>query len=83
MLKIYCKIVWRNRVKGKAHSFINIAGLSIGRTVALVIALWIRHELSFDKYHQHYNRIAQVMQPQDFSGNIHTDKLPRPEKTIH
>ena len=80
MLKIYFKIARRSLIKGKVHSsFINIAGLSIGMAVALVIALWIGDELSFDKYHQHYNRIAQVMQHQDFSGSIHTDKaIPYP-----
>lgn len=47
--------------------------------VVLVIALWIGDELSFDKYHQPYNRIAQVMQHQNSSGNIHTDKaIPYP-----
>lgn len=47
--------------------------------VALVIALWISDEQSFDKYHQHYDRIDQVMQHQDFSGDIHTDKaMPYP-----
>jgi len=64
MIKNYLKIAWRNLVKNKTHSFINIAGLSVGMAVAMLIGLWIWDELSFDKYHQNYDRIVQVMQHQ-------------------
>jgi ABC-type antimicrobial peptide transport system permease subunit len=62
MIKNYLKTCFRNLVKNKAHSFINIAGLSIGMAVAILIGLWIWDEVSFDKYHKNYDRIAQVMQ---------------------
>jgi len=61
MIKNYFKIAWRNLVKNKSQSFINITGLSVGMAVALLIGLWIYDELSFNKYHQHYDRIGQVM----------------------
>jgi putative ABC transport system permease protein len=60
MIKNYLKIVWRNLIKNKASSFINIGGLAVGMAVAILIGLWIWDELSFDKYHKNYDRIAQV-----------------------
>ena len=61
MFKNYFKTAWRNLLKNKAHSFINISGLSIGMAVAILIGLWIWDELSFNKYHRNYSRIAQIM----------------------
>jgi putative ABC transport system permease protein len=72
MIKNYLKIAWRNLLKNKAHSFINITGLSIGMSVAMLIGLWIWDELSFDKYHQNYDRIAQVMQQRTNNGTVNT-----------
>jgi putative ABC transport system permease protein len=61
MLKNYFKIAWRNLVKNRASSVINIGGLSIGVSVAMLVGLWIYDEMSFNRYHANYNRIAQVM----------------------
>ncbi len=74
MFKSYLKIAWRNLLKNKASSFINIGGLAVGITVSLLIVIWVADELAFNKYHQQYDRIAQVMQNQRFSGDVHTDK---------
>src|SRR5882724_1180999 len=70
----YFRIAFRNLVKNKVHSIINIVGLSVGMAVAMLIGLWIWDELSFNKYHQHYDRIAQVMQSQTFNGEKGTGK---------
>ncbi len=72
MLKNYLKIAWRNLEKNKASSFINVSGLAVGMTVAILISLWIYDELKFDKYHQNYSRIAQVMQNQTYNGKVGT-----------
>ncbi len=72
MIKNYFKIAWRNLIKNKTASFINIGGLSVGMAVAMLIGLWIWDELSFDKYHQNYDRIAQVMQKKTFNGTVNT-----------
>lgn len=61
MFKNYFKTAWRNLVKNRISSLINISGLAAGMAVAMLIGLWIYDELSFNKYHQHYERIAQVM----------------------
>ncbi|MEP6948611.1 MAG: ABC transporter permease [Ginsengibacter sp.] len=73
MYKNYLKIAWRNLLKNKTSSFINISGLAVGMAVAILIGLWIFDELSFDKYHKNYDRIAQVMQNQTLNGQIITD----------
>lgn len=72
MIKNYFKIAWRNLLKNKKSSFINIGGLAIGMAVAVLIGLWIWDELSFNKYHSNYGRAAQVMQHQTINGEINT-----------
>jgi len=62
MLLNYFKTGWRNLVKNKGYSFINIGGLSAGLAVTILIALWIGDELSFDKNFQNYSRLGQVWQ---------------------
>lgn len=74
MLKNYLKIAWRYLLKNKAHSFINIAGLSAGMAVAMLIALWIRDEWNFDRVHTHYNSIAQVLQQRRINGRVETSE---------
>src|SRR6478736_2235927 len=60
MIKNYFKIAWRNLVRNKIYSFINIGGLAIGMAVAMLIGLWVYDEVTFDKYHKNYDTIAQV-----------------------
>ena len=74
MFRNYLKTILRNLRKNKAHSFINIAGLSVGLAVAMLIGLWIWDEWQFDKYHKNYDHIAQVMQNETFSGKVTTGK---------
>lgn len=68
MFKNYLKIALRNLLRNKVFSFINIVGLSVGMAVAMLIGLWIWDEMSYDSYHERYDRIAQVMQHQTFNG---------------
>ena len=72
MIKNYFKIAWRNLVKSKGYSAINIGGLAVGMAVAMLIGLWVYDEFSFNKYHQNYDRIARVMQRVNFNGKIET-----------
>ncbi len=48
MYKNYFKIGWRNLIKNKGYSLINIGGLALGMAVAMVIGLWVFDELSFN-----------------------------------
>jgi len=61
MIKNYFKIAWRNLLKNKVYSFINITGLAAGMAVALLIGLWVWDEISYDHYHKKHGSIAQVM----------------------
>ncbi len=55
-------MTFRNLRRNKVYSLLNITGLSVGMAVAIIIALWVWDELSFDKYHQNYERIVMVKQ---------------------
>ncbi|MVM33804.1 FtsX-like permease family protein [Spirosoma sp. HMF4905] len=72
MLRNYLKIAFRNLVRNKVYSFINIGGLAVGMAIAMLIGLWIYDELSFDKYHKNYDRIATVMQHYNVNGETVT-----------
>ena len=72
MIKNYFKLAWRNLVKSKGYSAINIGGLAVGMAVAMLIGLWVYDELSFNKYHKNYDRIAQVTQHANFNGKWET-----------
>lgn len=79
MIKNYFKTAWRNLIKNKAHSFINIVGLSVGMAVAILIGLWIWDELSFDKVAKNYDHIAQVKQNVTNNGEVQTwESVPYP-----
>lgn len=60
MIKNYLKIAWRNLVKNRVFSFINIFGLSVGLTCCILISLYIYHEISYDKYHKNGDRIFRL-----------------------
>jgi len=72
MIKNYLKIAWRNLLKSKASSVINIGGLAVGMAVAMLIGLWMYSELSFDKNIPNHDRIAQVMQNQWINNETDT-----------
>ncbi|MDN3655937.1 ABC transporter permease [Ferruginibacter paludis] len=72
MIKNYFKIAWRNLINSKGYSAINIGGLAVGMAVAMMIGLWIYDEINYDKYHKNYDRIARVMQNQNFNGEVST-----------
>ena len=61
MFKSYFKIAWRNLLKNKVYSTINILGLAAGMAVAMLIALWIWDEITYDRYHTHHEQLAQIM----------------------
>ncbi|HLZ86079.1 MAG TPA: ABC transporter permease [Puia sp.] len=65
MIKNYLKIAWRNLIKSKVFSFINIFGLTIGITVCGMIFLFIMNEFSFDNFHKNGEDIYRVMRSFD------------------
>jgi len=73
MIKNYFKIAWRNLLRYKGFSFINILGLAIGLTCCVLVALFILDEWSYDKFHNDRGRIFRVVK--DFVNDDGT-KLP-------
>src|SRR6186997_433979 len=74
MIKNYLKIAWRNIIKNKISSFINIGGLTVGMAVAILIGLWIYDELSFNKSHQNYSSIVRIMERVTVNGEVKTGR---------
>ena len=67
MFKNYFKIAWRNIVRGKGFSALNIFGLATGMAVALIIGLWVYNQYSYDKFLAGYKQLYQVRR--NFYGN--------------
>lgn len=61
MFKNYLKIAWRNLIKSKVYSVINVLGLAAGMTVAMLIGLWIWDEVTFDQSFANHKQLAQIM----------------------
>lgn len=70
MLKNFFKIAWRNMLRNKGFSFINIAGLSIGMASAILIILWIQNEVSYDQFHSKKDRIYEAWNKATFDGRL-------------
>jgi putative ABC transport system permease protein len=75
MLKNYLKIAYRNLIKHKFYSLINIFGLSLGIACCLLIISYIGNELSYDRYHKNADNIFRIVSKNTFSGN--TNELAR------
>ena len=61
MIRNFFKIAWRNVLRNKAYSLINVLGLSLGLASAMLIILFTRDEISFDKFHEHGDRIYRIV----------------------
>ena len=70
MLKNYFKTAWRNLVRNKAFSFINIAGLALGLTCSLLIMLWVRDERKIDNFHVNGKQLYQVYERNHYDGKV-------------
>jgi ABC-type antimicrobial peptide transport system permease subunit len=66
----YLKIAWRNLLRSKGFSFINITGLTIGMASAVLILLWIQNELSYDSFHTNRARIYECWNRGTFDGKL-------------
>src|SRR5687767_11641438 len=62
MFKTNLKIAWRNLVKDKQFTFINVLGLSAGLACALLILFWVNDELSYDRFFANDDRLYQLME---------------------
>jgi putative ABC transport system permease protein len=69
MIINYLVIAWRNILKNKTYSFINIAGLGIGLAAFWLIVMYIADELSYDQYHENANRVYRIVQYASWEDN--------------
>ena len=74
MYRNYFKIAFRNMLKSKAYSFINVSGLAVGMAATILILLFVQHELSYDKYLESADRIFRISRAwynEDGEVNLH------------
>lgn len=77
MFRNYLKITFRNLIKNKTYSLINILGLSVGLACAIIIYLWVQDELSIDKFHKNDENLFQIkVNHQTSSGILTGDGTP-------
>src|SRR5437588_976991 len=68
MIKNYLKIAFRYLMRYKTYTAINVLGLAVGITCCLLIMLFVRSELSYDRFNSRANRIYRVWQDEKFQG---------------
>jgi putative ABC transport system permease protein len=66
MINNYLKIAWRNLKKNRLYAFVNIIGLTIGIVSCLLMGIYIRHELSYDRFNHNAGRIVRVTMDYSF-----------------
>lgn len=74
MFKNNLKIAWRNLIRDRQFSFLNLAGLSTGLACALLIFLWVHDEKGVDKFHEKDKQLYRVMQNNNEPGGIQTSE---------
>src|SRR5689334_12074770 len=70
MFKNYIKVAYRNLLRNKGFSFINISGLAIGMASAILILLWIQNEVSYDRFHANGDRLYEVYSNDSINNSI-------------
>jgi len=70
MLKNFFKIAFRNLLRNKGFSAINITGLAVGMASAILILLWIQNEVSYDQFHEKKDRIYEAWNRARFDGKL-------------
>ncbi|SDP50286.1 putative ABC transport system permease protein [Mucilaginibacter sp. OK268] len=68
MIKSYLKVAWRNLMKNKLYSLVNIIGLTIGIVSCLLIGIYIKHELGYDHFNKNADNIVRVTMEYNHGG---------------
>ncbi|RDV13256.1 ABC transporter permease [Pontibacter diazotrophicus] len=68
MFKNYFKMAWRNLMRHKVFSIINISGLALGMTCCILILLWVKDEVSFDRFHENIDELYMVYRTELYTG---------------
>jgi len=72
MINTHFKIGFRNIIKNRGFFALNAGGLIVGLTAVLLISLWVRSELNYNKPLTNYNSVAAIMQKQTIAGEVKT-----------
>lgn len=72
MFKHHFKLGWRLLLKNRAYSLVNIGGLALGMAAAMLMALWIKDEINYDRFHADADQIYTVKRHVFSDGEIHT-----------
>jgi putative ABC transport system permease protein len=75
MFRSWLTTAWRYSLNSRLYTLLNLSGLAAGAAVSLLIALWVRDELTFNTVHDNYDHIAQVMDNAPADGTITTSEL--------
>ena len=70
MFKNNLKIAWRNLIKDRQFTFLNLMGLATGLTCTILIYLWVHDEYQFDKFHEKDARLYQLMEHRQGKGEV-------------
>ena len=70
MIRNYIKTAWRNLIRSKGFSIINIMGLALGLACSLIIMLWVNDEKSVDAFHANKKYLYQVYERNYFDGKV-------------
>lgn len=81
MLKNYLLVAFRNLIRHRAYSFINIVGLAVGIACCILILLFVQDEFSYDRFHAKADRIYDVLRETRSEGQ--TQIVPRTSGALH
>ena len=77
MFKTYFKLAYRNILKDKGYSVLNISGLAIGLASGILILLWVQNELSYDKFQKNAGQIYRIVGDfGDLKAAVNTEAMP-------
>jgi putative ABC transport system permease protein len=77
MLKNYLKIALRTLWKNKTYSFINLVGLAVGMAASIIILLYVRFELTYDRFHENADQVYRVILEEDLEAEHRfTSRIP-------
>lgn len=77
MIKNYFRIAFRNIMRQKAYSIINISGMAIGLASSILILLWVQNERSYDKFHKNASQIYRITgEFGDLTAAVNAEAMP-------
>jgi ABC-type antimicrobial peptide transport system permease subunit len=83
MIKNFFRIAFRNILKHKAFTFINVTGLAIGLAASLLLLLWVQDEFSYEKFNLNAKNLYRVEEDQFYSGErYHVTVTPYPSGPV-